>query len=220
LNDLGFSCSSLMLMVFLNTFCFPLTPRTWMETCWTPGKEFGCSACGVWMTAGPSLHPTPTNAFEDTTLRTWLTETCKSPPWLGGGTPHPLFLLFVDVCTQCASKAIRGWSYKAVLVNLLGLSTQKANQTWHWFSWPAHEKIVTYHMCRKKAQCRVLQKTNKHRLHNSTKLEWINNLVPARDVNNESVGIQIKRFKIYQSILPKLRVVWCYCCRKCCVDFL
>lgn len=67
----------------MNGFCVLLTPRTWMETCWTRGKVFGSSACGVWVTAGPSSHQTPTNASVDTTLRTWRTETCKSPRCLG-----------------------------------------------------------------------------------------------------------------------------------------
>lgn len=77
-----FPCSSLVLTLFLSAFCVLMTPRIWMEICWTRGKEFGCSACGVWVTAGPSWHQTPTNAFVDTILRTWQTETCKSSPCL------------------------------------------------------------------------------------------------------------------------------------------
>lgn len=61
----------------MNVFCVFLAPRTWMVIYWTHGKEFGSSACGVWVIAELFLHQTPTNAFVDTILRTWQTETCK-----------------------------------------------------------------------------------------------------------------------------------------------
>lgn len=50
--------------------------RIWMETCWTPGRVFVFSVCGVWVTVGqcwPLIH---TSASVDTTLKIWPTGTC------------------------------------------------------------------------------------------------------------------------------------------------
>ncbi len=62
--------------VMVNCDVLMWSSRIWTETCWTPGRAFVFSVCGVWMTVGqcwPLIH---TSASADTTLKIWPTGTC------------------------------------------------------------------------------------------------------------------------------------------------